>query len=87
MVFEWDGVRYDTASMKSFNTGTRHEPVIYLTQDGRCVFVQAMDRSRGVTMHRASAHEIRRLAEQYNIPELLEALEHVSDSDACRAKA
>ena len=87
MVFEWDGMRYDTASMKSFNTGARHEPVIYVTRDGRCVFVQTMDRSRGVAMHRASASEIRRLAQQHGIPELLQALETAEDPEACRAKA
>lgn len=74
MVFECEGVRYDTADMEVHETGALHEPFVFVTPDLNCVFVQTMDHQRGVGIHQAGEAEIRRLWDAYGIASLLRAL-------------
>jgi hypothetical protein len=74
MRFHCDGGDYDTDQMTAFATKNRGMPFIYISPDFAHVFVQIMERERGVTIRHASAEEIRRLANTYRLPDLLRAL-------------
>ena len=74
MIFECEGVRYDTSSMDVYYTGKAHQPAVYVTPDLKCVFVLTMDRNQGVGVHQADAEEIRRLWNKYDIAALLRVL-------------
>jgi hypothetical protein len=59
--------------MKAFDTGNPAQPTIYLSHDDRHVLVLTMNRSQGVSLHRATLNEIEWLAKHYNLPQLLQA--------------
>jgi hypothetical protein len=74
MNFECDGRSHDTAGMFRFDTGSPHEPALFVTPDHALVFVQTMSRDVGVSVHRASGAELRRLWRAHAGPELARVL-------------
>jgi hypothetical protein len=65
------GVRFDTATMRAFQTGDPNEPTIYIDAERR-VFVERVEHGKAV-VHWASARLILTLAGRYPIPELQQA--------------
>jgi hypothetical protein len=85
MIFGCEGKVYDTEQMTAFETGNAGMPTIFLTPDGVCVFVLTINRWRGVDVHQAGDAEITRLAQQFQLPQLLTALGRSPKADsACR---
>ena len=68
------GRTYDTSHMRTFPTGDRNEPTIYIDQDCR-VFVERVDGGKAV-VHWASTTEIETLGALYGISELRRATRH-----------
>ena len=62
------GVRFDTATMRAFQTGDPTEPTIYIDAERR-VFVERVEHGKAVVRW-ASARQILSLASRYPIPEL-----------------
>jgi hypothetical protein len=74
MTFQCDGESHDTAGMYRFDTGSPHEPVVFVTRDHASVFVQTMSRDVGVRVHRANLAEVRRLWRAHACSELARVL-------------
>jgi hypothetical protein len=74
MVFNCDGKTYDSQQMRVYETRDVARPMVYVTLDLECAFVVTMDRWKGVSVHRADEAEVKSLAAQFNIPDLLRAL-------------
>ncbi len=74
MRFDCDGKSYDTSDMTAFETHLARTPSIYISACGGQVFVMNVDSTRGVMFHEAGASEIRFLAGQCHLPQLLHAL-------------
>lgn len=88
MIFEHDRLRYDTSDMEVFELPAMHQALqpggmgdctvlaVYLTRGNprKQVFVLTADARQGVNIHRADEAETRRLAAEYLLPKLLEAL-------------
>ncbi len=74
MVFEVEGVRYDSVALIAHRTGCAHMPLVYVTMDHKQVFVVSLSKWNGVRVHRADEEEVGRLAEQFGIDELTRAV-------------
>ena len=74
MVFEVEGVRYDSVALVAHRTGVAHAPIIYVTMDFKKVFVVTLSKWNGVRVHRADEAEVARLAEELGIAELTRAV-------------
>jgi hypothetical protein len=74
MVFEVEGVRYDSVTLIGHRTGVPHMPLVYVTMDYRRVFVVTQSKWNGVRVHRADEAEVARLAEELDLPELTRAV-------------
>ena len=70
MVFEVEGVRYDSVALIAHRTGVPHMPLVYVTMDYRQVFVVTQSKWNGVQVHRADEAEVARLAEELGIVDL-----------------
>ena len=70
MVFEVEGVRYDSVTLIAHRTGRPHMPLVYVTMDYRKVFVVTLSKWNGVRVHRADEQEVARLAEELGIDDL-----------------
>jgi hypothetical protein len=74
MVFEVEGVRYDSVTLIAHRTGVAHMPLVYVTMDYKQVFVVTLSKWNGVRVHRADEDEVARLAEEFGIEELTRAV-------------
>ena len=74
MVFEVEGVRYDSVTLIAHRTGVAHMPLVYVTMDFKRVFVVTLSKWNGVRVHRADEAEVARWAEELGIPDLNRAL-------------
>jgi hypothetical protein len=74
MVFEVEGVRYDSVTLIAHRTGRPHMPLVYVTMDYRQVFVVTLSKWNGVRVHRADGQEVERLAEEFGIEGLTRAV-------------
>jgi hypothetical protein len=74
MVFEVEGVRYDSVTLIAYRTGRPHMPLVYVTMDYKRVFVVTLSKWNGVRVHRADEEEAARLAEEFGIEELTGAV-------------
>ena len=74
MVFEVEGVRYDSVALIGYRTGCAHTPLVYVTMDYKRVFVVTIWKWQGVKVHRADEAEVERLAEQFGIEDLSRTL-------------
>ena len=74
MVFEVEGVRYDSVTLIAHRTGVPHMPLVYVTMDYRRVFVVTQSKWNGVRVHRADEEEVARLAKEFGIEELTRAV-------------
>jgi hypothetical protein len=70
MVFEIEGVRYDSVALIAHRTGRPHMPLVYVTMDFKHVFVVTLSKWNGVRVHRADEVEVARLAEELGIDDL-----------------
>ena len=70
MVFEVEGVRYDSVTLVAHRTGVAHMPLVYVTMDFKRVFVVTQSKWNGVAVHRADDAEVARLAEELGIADL-----------------
>lgn len=86
MRFDCDGMSYDTSDMTPYETRLARTPSIYVSRCGGQVFVMNVDSTRGVMFHRAGASEIRFLAGQCSLPELLRALDDCAPNAAASAR-
>ena len=74
MVFEIEGVRYDSVALVAHRTNVAHMPLVYVTMDYKQVFVVTLSKWDGVRVHRADEREVARLAEETGIAELTRTL-------------
>jgi len=70
MVFEVEGVRYDSVALVAHRTGVAHMPLVYTTMDYKRVFVVTQSKWNGVQVHRADEAEVARLADELGIADL-----------------
>ena len=70
MVFEVEGVRYDSVTLVAHRTGVAHMPLVYTTMDYKRVFVVTQSKWNGVQVHRADEAEVARLADELGIADL-----------------
>jgi hypothetical protein len=70
MVFEVEGVRYDSVTLIAHRTGVAHMPLVYVTMDFKHVFAVTLSKWNGVQVHRADEAEVARLAEELGIADL-----------------
>jgi len=70
MVFEVEGVRYDSVTLVAHRTGVAHMPLVYVTMDFKRVFVVTQSKWNGVQVHRADDAEVARLADELGIADL-----------------
>ena len=74
MVFEVEGVRYDSVTLIAHRTGVAHMPLVYVTMDYKQVFVVTLSKWNGVRVHRAGDDEVARLAGEFGIEGLTRAV-------------
>jgi hypothetical protein len=74
MVFEVEGVRYDSVALVAYRTGVAHMPLVYVTMDFKRVFVVTLSKWNGVRVHRADEADVARLADELGLADLTRAV-------------
>ena len=75
MRFSCDGSSYSSDDLLTFRTADAHRPLVYMSRDHARVFVVEINRWEGARVRRVSeAAEIKRLAAELGINELLQAV-------------
>lgn len=85
MRFDCDGKSYDTSDMTAYDTRLPRTPGIYVSGCGTEVYVMNVDSTRGVMFHRAGESEVRFLAGQCRLPQLLHTLGNPAGANATAA--
>jgi hypothetical protein len=74
MRFACDGFSYSSDELLTYRTPDAHRPMVYMSRDHASVFVVEVTRWDGAQVRRVSdPAEIKRLATQFGIDELLQA--------------
>jgi hypothetical protein len=72
MIFVHDGLHYDTARMRQFQTGDPELPLICRTTDCGSVFLFSPAYNRGLRVTKASARAVYLASVGYRLPSLLD---------------